>query len=116
MAAAAQRRGGGGQIVSSPVLAYRVYPDGREELIRGLDFRGVSARTLRDIVAASDQPHVFHYILNSVPLSLMGAGGFVTACSVVSPSILIDDMEFDPNVEELPKMPIVPSPTLVAAQ
>ena len=38
--------------VSPPVLVYRVYPDGREELVRGLRFRGVSTRSLRDILAA----------------------------------------------------------------
>src|SRR5439155_17281909 len=40
--------------VSIPILAYRVYPDGREELVRGLRFRGFNARSFKDILAASD--------------------------------------------------------------
>jgi len=41
--------------VSPPLLAYRVYPDGHEELVRGLRFHGLSTRTLRDIMAASSE-------------------------------------------------------------
>ena len=35
LAVASQQSGGGGRPVSPPVLIYRVYPDGREELVRG---------------------------------------------------------------------------------
>src|SRR5262249_29778275 len=35
---------GSSRPVSIPILAYKVYPDGREELIRGLRFRGFNAR------------------------------------------------------------------------
>ena len=52
MASAAQS-GGSARPASPPILLYRVYPDGREELVRGLRFRGVSTRSLRDIMAAS---------------------------------------------------------------
>ena len=48
--------------VSLPVLVYRVYPDGREELVRGLRFRGLNARSLKDIVAASDESYVFDFL------------------------------------------------------
>jgi len=45
------RQGGGSaRPVSPPLLAYRVYPDGHEELVRGLRFHGLSTRTLRDIM------------------------------------------------------------------
>ena len=51
----------GGRPVSVPLLVYRVYPDGKEELVRGLRFRGLSARSLKDIVAVSDESYVFSY-------------------------------------------------------
>ena len=50
----------GGHPVSAPVLVYKVYPDGREELVRGLRFRGLNARSLKDILAAGDDSNVFH--------------------------------------------------------
>ena len=107
---------GGGSLVSAPILIYKVYSDGREELVRGLQFRSLPVRALRDIVAASDQGHLFSYLGSNAPLSLMGAGGFVTAISVVAPSVLIEDIELDRSAVELPKLPVAPPPPLVASQ
>ncbi len=111
----ANQGGSGGHLVSQPIMAYRVYPDGREELVRGLEFRRFTVRALRDILAASAETYNFHFILNNFPLSLMGAGGFVTSCSVVAPSVLIEDVELAPSDNELPKLPVVPPPALVVS-
>jgi hypothetical protein len=35
------------------VLAYKVFPDGHEELVRGLQFFGLTGLSFKDIVAAS---------------------------------------------------------------
>jgi hypothetical protein len=51
---ASSQRGGSARVISPPLLAYRVYPDGREELVRGLRFRSINVRSLRDIIGASD--------------------------------------------------------------
>ena len=99
--------------VSIPVLIYRVYPDGREELVRGLRFRGLNARSLKDIVAAGNDPVTFEYLENNAPFALMGAGGYSAETSVVAPSLLIDDLELHPVQDEMPKLPIVPAPELV---
>lgn len=114
--AGARESGGTGGVVSQPILAYRVYPDGREELVRGLRFRSLDVRSLRDIIAASDESHQFDYMPSNAPLSLIGAGGFVTVSSVVAPSVLVDDLELDRDVESLPKLPVVPPPPLIAQQ
>ncbi len=103
-------RSGGAQPVSLPIRVYRVYPDGREQLIRGVRFRGLTVRSLKDIVAASDEEHVFEFLDNPAPFALMGAGGFVSETAVVAPSVLIDDLELQTIDEELPKPPIVPAP------
>ncbi len=100
----------GGRPVSPPLLAYKVFPDGREELVRGLRFRNFSARSLKDILAAGDDNFTFEYMDNGAPLGLVGAGSFQVETSVVAPSILIDDLELRPADEEMPKLPIVPSP------
>jgi TldD protein len=101
---------GGMPRVSQPVLAYRIYPDGREELIRGVRFGGLNARSMKDIVAAGDDDTVFEFLDNSAPFALMGAGGYASEACVVAPSILIDDLELHKIDEELPKLPIVPAP------
>jgi hypothetical protein len=98
--------------VSPPLLVYRVYPDGREELVRSLRFHGVSTRSFKDILAASDESYVFDFVDSNAPFALMGAGSFTTSASVIAPSLLFDEMELEPVQEETPKPPIVPPPTL----
>jgi len=104
----------GSHPVGGPVLAYKVYPDGHEELVRGLSFRSLNARSLKDILAAGDDSNVFDFLNNQLPLALIGAAGFVAPSCVVAPSVLIDDVEMHPLEEELPKLPIVPAPDLRA--
>ena len=105
------RANGSTRLVSAPVLVYKIYPDGREELVRGLRYRNLSVRTLRDIVAASDENFIFDFVANAAPLSLIGVGGYIANSTVVAPSILLDDFEFERPQEQLPKQPIVPPPS-----
>lgn len=108
-------RSGAVRPVSSPLLVYRVYPDGREELVRGLRFRGLSVRSLRDIVAVSDEARVLHYLNNGAPFALIGAGSYVAPTSVVAPSLLLDDLELEKSQDDTPSLPLVPPPPLTAA-
>jgi TldD protein len=103
---------GGSHPVVPPLLAYKIYPDGREELVRGLLFSGVSIRSFKDIVAASDENYVFDLIDSNAPFALVGAGTFSTTASVISPAVLFEELELQPGKEETPKPPIVPPPTL----
>lgn len=77
LAAGSTQSGGSARPVSPPVLVYRVYPDGREELVRGLRFRGVSTRVLRDLLAASQESELFDFVNNAAPLAYLGAGGYL---------------------------------------
>jgi len=104
--------GGGTRPASLPILAYRVYPDGREELVRGVRFRGLSTRSFKDILAASNESAVIDFMDAPVPFALMGAAGFVTNASVIAPGVLFDELEFEPVQQEVPKPPIVPPPPL----
>jgi hypothetical protein len=99
--------------VSIPILVYKVYPDGREEMVRGLRFRGLNARSLKDILAAGDDSTVFEFMNSPAPFALIGASSFTAETCVVAPSILIDDLELHPEEEELPKLPVAPAPELV---
>jgi TldD protein len=109
-------QGPSGRVVSAPLLVYRVYPDGREELVRGLRFRGLTARSLRDITAASDEAFVFDYLENGAPLALSGGGGYVANTTVVAPSLLFDDLELERVDAEWARPPIVPAPPLVSVR
>jgi hypothetical protein len=108
--AQASIQGGAPRPVSPPLLVYRVYPDGREELVRGLRFRNVSTRTLRDILGASSETALFDFVNTTAPLALLGSGGYLAPVSIVSPALLFDEVEFETPREQLPRPPIVPPP------
>lgn len=106
--------GGGARPAAPPLLAYRVYPDGREELVRGLRFRGLNVRALKDIVAAGNDEVHFDFIANAAPFSVVGGGNYVFGCSTIAPSLLFEDLELERPQVELPKLPLLPPPALTA--
>jgi hypothetical protein len=97
-----------------PLLVYKVFPDGHEEMVRGLRFRGFNAKTLKDIMVVGDDATVFDFMDSTVPLaSLAVQENYTTEVCVVAPSILIDDLELHPAEDVLPKLPVVPAPEMV---
>ena len=110
------QKNGYSRTLSSPILAYRVYPDGREELVRGLRFKDFSAKDLRDIDAASDQPYVFNYINNGSAFNFADVSSDATTSSIICPSLLFDSLELAKAENEPGKQPLVPAPALVAGQ
>jgi len=100
----------GDRPVSSPILVYKVFPDGHEELVRGMRFRGLSVRSLKDVLAAGDDDSAFEFMDSDAPFALMGASGFTSEATVVAPSLLIDDLELHPIEDQQPKLPVVPAP------
>lgn len=111
LAQSGSQSGGSVRPISPPVLVYRVYADGREELVRGLRFRGVSTRSLRDLLAASRETVLFDYVNNGAPLAILGGGGLLAPTSIISPALLFEEIEFELPQEQLPKLPVVPPPT-----
>ncbi|MBI4877369.1 MAG: hypothetical protein HY822_22305 [Acidobacteria bacterium] len=112
--AAGAQGGGNSQPVSAPLAVWRVTPDGKEELVRGLRFRGLGTRALKDLLAAGDALHVFDYLENGAPMALVGAGNFLTGAAVIAPSVLADDLDLELPSEERAKLPIVPPPPAAA--
>jgi predicted Zn-dependent protease len=43
-----------------PVMVYRIYPDGREELVRGVDLIGTALTAFNKIVAADSRFEAFN--------------------------------------------------------
>jgi TldD protein len=100
--------------LNAPLLAYRVYPDGREELVRGLRFREFSARELRDLEAASDRRYVLNYLNNGSSFNLAGASTDATTSSVICPSLLINNVDLEHADEDTRRLPVVPPPALAS--
>ena len=101
---------------SMPLAVYKVYvADGHEEPVRGLRFHGFSVRSLKDIIAASDTPTVFHFIDAGAAFAQL-EGSYGAETSVIAPSVLIDDVELRGGEEQRPNLPIVPHPYFSAAR
>ncbi len=101
--------------VSLPLMVYRIYPDGREELIRDVNFRELEIRALRDIVAG-DTPHVFHFLENGATFAPIGVGTYVAETSVICPSLLLEEVELEPIRVETRTEPLVAPPPLPAVK
>jgi predicted Zn-dependent protease len=75
------------QSIAPPTLLYKVnVDDGSEELVRGAKFEHTSSRMWRDIVAFGDDTQAY-FVLNAAN----PANG--TCSSLVSPSILVSEMD-----------------------
>jgi predicted Zn-dependent protease len=87
----------------NPRLLYRVYvSDGHEELVRGAIFNELDTRTLRNnLVAAGDDPLVSNRE-GAVPTT------------VISPSILFDELEVKRTDKKNPKLPEYSAPGLTS--
>jgi predicted Zn-dependent protease len=98
--------------VSMPLLVYKVFADGHEELVRGLQFHGLNVRSLRDILASGNDRNVYEFMDNAAPFALVGYLSFSTEACVVAPSVLIDDLELRAAEGDQPKLPVVPAPEI----
>ena len=98
--------------VSLPVRIYKLYADGHEEQVRGLAFRGLNAKSLKDIVAAGDDSAPFSFSYSHQIFAMIDANGPSHPATVVAPSILVDDLDLKPVEGDLPKLPVTPSPAV----
>jgi hypothetical protein len=89
----------------APRMLFRVWTDdGREELVRGAIFNELDVRALRsDLVAAGDDP----LVSNRTGLPFM---------TIVSPSVLFDELEVKRADNTKEKLPDYPAPDLTAAR
>ena len=66
-------------------LAARVYPDGRHELVRGVDFVGTPLNAVRGILAAGARQEIDN--------GFCGAESGYVPVSTISPALLVSDLE-----------------------
>lgn len=87
---------------SEPVVAKRLWIDGKEEYIRGIRFGGTPLISLRNIVALGNDPEVYN--------GFCGAESGNIPVGIVSPSVLIKEMELAKREKSYLKPPIIPPP------
>ena len=75
-------------------LATKVYPDGREELVRGVDFVGTPLNAIRGIIAAGAR--------HEVDNGFCGAESGYVPVSTISPALLFEELE----LQQKPSRPL----------
>jgi predicted Zn-dependent protease len=99
---------------SHPVMTWKVFPDGHEELIRGVQFSGLNPGEFKDIVAVSKDQNILTLSRRAANgLSGSGLGGedeSFAPVTVAVPSLLFDDVTVHKVRGETPKPPVAPRP------
>jgi hypothetical protein len=72
-------------------LASKVYPDGREEWIRGVNFVGTPLNAIRSIVAAGDTPEVDN--------SFCGAESGYVPVTTICPALVVSELELQSKAD-----------------
>jgi TldD protein len=88
----------------SPRLLYRVYQDGHEELVRGAAFDELDTRALRNNLIAVGNDELVSNRSGAVPQT------------VISPSVLFDELEVKRTDQQNAKLPEYPPPDLVGSR
>lgn len=100
------------------LLAYRVYPNGKQELVRGAQLAEVPIRAWKDVVAASKELTTFNFLAaNEHWLELVVRGtddGFVPSggieSAVITPDLLFKEIDVIPSTLGQRPKPRIPSP------
>jgi TldD protein len=88
----------------NPVMAYRLYPDGRRELVRGIDISGTPLVALQSIRAASREIETFN--------GVCGAESGWVPVSASAPSLLIEKLEVEKGFVPPDRPPVLQPPAI----
>jgi hypothetical protein len=107
---------GPGNINVEPLIeAYKVFLDGREELVRNLNLNSLTLASFKDIVAVSDAASVYTAGMRmtirspAMMMSFLPPGG-PSFVSVGTPAMLFDDMTLQRPTGDVPNLPFTKHP------
>ena len=86
----------------TPVVVYKIYTDGRQELVRGVDLIGTPLTTFSRVEAGASDYDVFN--------GICGAESGLVPVSAIAPSILVSQIEVQKRASSRSIPPILPNP------
>jgi len=111
------RGNGPASINVDPLIeAYKVFPDGREELVRNLEINNLNFGSFKDIAAVSDHPQVYTAPVRIIVQSPGGfrlgfrAPGGPNVVSMAVPAMLFDDLTLQRPAGDVPNLPFTKHP------
>lgn len=88
----------------NPIMAYRVYPDGRRELVRGVDIVGTPLTAMASLMMASREMETFN--------GMCGAESGWVPVSASAPSMLLQSLEIERGFKSVDRPPVLPPPAI----
>jgi predicted Zn-dependent protease len=92
----------------NPVMAYRLFPDGHKELVRGIDISGTPLVALQSIRAASREIETFN--------GVCGAESGWVPVSASAPSLLVERLEVEKGFIPPDRPPLLDAPSSIKQQ
>ena len=101
------------------LLAYRIYPNGKQELVRGVQLSDVPIRAWKDVIGTSKELTAYNYLAatdTQLALRLTGGtdDGFVPSggieSSVVTPDLLLKEIDVGMTTLGVRPTPVVAKP------
>jgi TldD protein len=94
-----------GDAMPPPEVVFKVSPDGKETLLRGAQFTGMTVRDLREVTGVGRDLAVYSFVAES-------DGALDVPVSIVAPSLLFEDVEVRGPTTPSKRPPIVPRPEI----
>ncbi len=100
---------------------YKVFPDGHEEPVKGMELKGFTPAAFRTIVAVGNKPVVYNEqflpkMTSMFSMSMSGTSSdYLPVVSYVIPSLLFEEITLTKAAGPFPSPPIVESPLIRAS-
>jgi TldD protein len=107
------------QLPPPTILAYKVYPNGKQELIRGVQLAEVPIRAWKDVIGVSKEVTVYNFLAaNESQLQLKLSGGtddgFVPSggieSAIITPDLLLKEIDLSGSRAGERPLPVLPKP------
>jgi predicted Zn-dependent protease len=107
------------QLPPPAILAYKIYPNGKEELVRGVQLADVPIRAWKDVIGVSKELTSYNFLAaNETQLQLRLSGGtddgFVPSggieSGIVTPDLLLKEIDLGGSAAGERPAPILPKP------
>jgi TldD protein len=94
------------------IQAYKVFPDGREELIRGAQAYRFTTQSFKDIILAGNEKYAMNYLAPAVTSPFVTGGKQYLGTTIITPDLLFEDGEINIFEDDFPKPPLYPAPSV----
>jgi len=89
---------------------YKIYPDGKMELIRGAEILNLSPSNFKDIIQTGKSNYALNLLAPSVVSSFISGGDQYVGASIITPDLLFEDAEVKSIEGSFPKPPTLENP------